>query len=48
MHAIIVSMHQSIIVSMHQSDLKSRILDSLVTDQYYLHVKEKLQQGNVQ
>jgi hypothetical protein len=35
-------------VSMHQSDLKRRILDGLVTDQHYLQVKEKLQQGNVQ
>jgi hypothetical protein len=35
-------------VSMHQSDLKSRILDGLVTDQHYLHVKERLQQGDVQ
>jgi hypothetical protein len=35
-------------VSMHQTDLKSRILDDLVTDQHYLQVKENLQQGNVQ
>jgi hypothetical protein len=34
-------------VSMHQSDLKSRILDGLVTNQHYLHVKENLQQGDV-
>jgi hypothetical protein len=37
-----------LLVSMHQSDLKSRILDGLVTDQHYLQVKENLQQGNVQ
>jgi hypothetical protein len=35
-------------VSMHQSDLKSIILDDLVTDQHYLQVKESLQQGYVQ
>jgi hypothetical protein len=35
-------------VSMHQSNLKSIILDGLVTDQHYLQVKENLQQGNVQ
>jgi hypothetical protein len=34
--------------SMHQLDLKSIILDGLVTDHHYLQVKEKLQQGNVQ
>jgi hypothetical protein len=35
-------------VNMHQSDLKSRILDGLVTDQHYLQVRENLQQGDVQ
>jgi hypothetical protein len=35
-------------VSMHQSDLKSIILDDLVTYQHYLQVKESLQQGDVQ
>jgi hypothetical protein len=40
-------MHATI-VSMHQSDLKSIILDGLVTDQHYLQVKENLQQGDVQ
>jgi hypothetical protein len=38
----------SIAVSMHQSNLKSIILDGLVTNQYYLQVKENLQQGYVQ
>jgi hypothetical protein len=37
-----------LIVSMHQSDLKSIILDDLVTDQHYLQIKEILQQGDVQ
>jgi hypothetical protein len=32
-------MHATI-VNMHQSDLKSRILDGLVTDRHYLQVKE--------
>jgi hypothetical protein len=31
-------------VSMHHSDLKSIILNVVVTDQHYLHVKEGLQQ----
>ena len=35
-------------VSMHQSDLKSIILDVVVTDQHYLQVKESLQQENIQ
>jgi hypothetical protein len=35
-------------LSMHQSDLKRRILDGLVTYHHYLHVKENLQQVNVQ
>jgi hypothetical protein len=35
-------------VSMHQSDLKSMILDAVVTDQHYLQVKESLQQGYLQ
>jgi hypothetical protein len=35
-------------VSMHRSDLKRRILDGLVTEQHYLQVKERLQQGDVQ
>jgi hypothetical protein len=35
-------------ISMHQSDLKRIILDGLVTDQHYLHVKENLKQGDVQ
>jgi hypothetical protein len=30
-------------VSMHQLDLKSIILDDLVTDQHYLQIKESLQ-----
>jgi hypothetical protein len=34
-------------VSMHQSNLKSIILDGLVTYQHYLQVKENLQQGDV-
>jgi hypothetical protein len=41
------TMHATV-VSMHQSDLKSRMLGGLVTEQHYLQVKEKLQQGNVQ
>jgi hypothetical protein len=40
-------MHTTI-VNMHRLDLKSIILDGLVTDQHYLQVKEKLQQGDVQ
>jgi hypothetical protein len=40
-------MHATVL-SMHQLDLKRRILDGLVTDHHYLHVKEKLQQVNVQ
>jgi hypothetical protein len=40
-------MHATI-VSMDQSDLKSRILDGLVTDQHYPQVKENLQQGDVE
>jgi hypothetical protein len=39
-------MHATV-VSMHQSDLKNIILDGLVIDQHYLHVKENLQQGDV-
>jgi hypothetical protein len=35
-------MHTTI-VSMHQSDLKRRILDVAITDQYYLQVKQNLQ-----
>jgi hypothetical protein len=35
-------------VSMHQSNLKSIILDDLVTYHHYLQVKEILQQGDVQ
>jgi hypothetical protein len=35
-------------VSMHRSYLKSKILDIVVTDHHYLHVKESLQQENVQ
>jgi hypothetical protein len=34
-------------ISIHQSDLKRRILDVVVTDQHYLHVKEILKQENV-
>ena len=34
-------------VSMHQSNLKSKILDVVVIDQHYQHVKESLQQENV-
>jgi hypothetical protein len=40
-------MHATV-VSMHQSDLKSIILDVVVTDQHYLQVKERLQKENVQ
>jgi hypothetical protein len=43
-----VHLMHAIAISMHQSDLKSRILNGLVTDQHYLQVKENLQQGNVQ
>jgi hypothetical protein len=43
-----VHLMHATIVSMHQSDLKSIILDGLVTDQHYLQVKENLQQGDVQ
>ena len=35
-------------VSMHLSDLKRNFLDVVVTDQHYLQVKERLQQGYVQ
>jgi hypothetical protein len=35
-------------ISMHQLDLKSIILNVTVADQHYLHVKEGLQQENVQ
>jgi hypothetical protein len=38
-----VHLMHATIVSMHHSDLKSRILDGLVTDQHYLQVKENLQ-----
>jgi hypothetical protein len=41
------TMHDTTI-SMHQSELKSIILDGLVTNQHYLQVKESLQQGEVQ
>jgi hypothetical protein len=34
-------------VNMHHSNLKSRILDGLVTNQHYLQVKKNLQQGDV-
>jgi hypothetical protein len=37
-----VHLMHATIVSMHQSDLKSRIIDGLVTDQHYLQVKENL------
>jgi hypothetical protein len=40
-------MHATV-VSMHQSYLKRKNLDVVVTDQHYLHVKESLQQENVQ
>jgi hypothetical protein len=40
-------MHDTV-VSMDQPDLKSIILDDLVTYQHYLQVKEILQQGDVQ
>ena len=35
-------------INMHQSDLKSIILDVVVIDQHYLHVKERLWHENVQ
>lgn len=35
-------------VSTCKSDLKSRILEALILDGYYLQVKEKFQQGNAQ
>jgi hypothetical protein len=35
-------------ISMHQSNLKSIILDVVSTDDHYLHVKESLQQANIQ
>ena len=35
-------------VSMHQSELKRRILDFVVTDKHYLHVKKILQRENLQ
>jgi hypothetical protein len=34
--------------SMHQSELKSRILDVVVTNQHYLQIKEILQQEDAQ
>jgi hypothetical protein len=34
--------------SMHQSELNNIILDGLVTNQHYLQVNKKLEQGNVQ
>jgi hypothetical protein len=40
-------MHATV-VSIYQSDLKSIILDGLVIDHHYLHVKVNLQQGDVQ
>jgi hypothetical protein len=43
-----VHLMHATVASMHQSDLKSIILDDLVTDQHCLHVKEILQQGDVQ
>jgi hypothetical protein len=43
-----VHLMHATVVSMHQSNLKSIILDGLVTDQNYLQVKENLQQGHVQ
>jgi hypothetical protein len=33
----------AIAISMHRSDLKSKILNVVVIDQHYLHVKEGLQ-----
>jgi hypothetical protein len=38
----------AIAISIHPSNLKSKILDVVVTDQHYLHVKQSLQQENVQ
>ena len=46
--SIRVHLMHATIVSMHQSDLKSIILDVVVTYQHYLQVKERLQQENVQ
>jgi hypothetical protein len=40
-------MHATTVI-MHQSNLKRRILYVVVTDQHYLHVKERLQQEEVQ
>jgi hypothetical protein len=34
-------------ISMHSSDIKSKILDIVVTGQHYLQVKESLQQENI-
>jgi hypothetical protein len=35
-------------ISMYTSDLKNRILEIVTEDQHYGHVKESLQQSNVQ
>jgi hypothetical protein len=35
-------------ISMYQSDLKDIILEAAKSDQKYMEVKEKLQQGNLQ
>jgi hypothetical protein len=35
-------------ISMYQSDLKDRILEAAKSDQKYMELKEKLQQGNLQ
>jgi hypothetical protein len=44
----IVHIMHATTISMHQSDLKSRILDVVVTNQHYLHVNESLQQEDVE
>jgi hypothetical protein len=46
-HSRRVHLMHATVVSTHQSDLKSRILDGLVTDQHYLQVKKNLQEGDV-
>jgi hypothetical protein len=35
-------------INMHQTNLKSRILDDVIMNQHYLHVKESLYKENIQ
>jgi hypothetical protein len=35
-------------INMHKTDLKDKILKAENSDQYYLQIKENLQQGNLQ